>query len=527
MEYLFSGNNIFLRTKRGSTLISDITRKPHGAALYTYNLSVEKLIWVDNINIVYSDVDGSNETTISGVLTANLQMYFQMYGQQTNAALYGVNGTDSMIKISGSTPTLSTITSPVMDYITYSTLLGILVGVKGHNVYVSDQQVGTGTAQLETWPLTSNPTAIVSPDDGQGFKAVIDLGTEGIYFFKDTGIWVLPNGNESLRVDWRFPKVEADIGTISPKTVRKVNYGNTGGIIYLATDKTLKFIRPKLSTYGSGDLPSVTNSDAKTISKNFQKTLNNIPRALLSQCTATYWERYYILNIPGTASSTKIDRTIIIDTEKLFKQKGDEIAQPFFLDSENMDYTEFVIRPTNSNLIGFSVNGYISRLFIQDKYVEEMPSRLTVDQESTVSGSTRTVAIEYEAYLSWFNYSRDARGSQLELNRLYLNYETFGDWGIMLSINAFNRGQAIPLFDEGLTTDLPAPDISGGKWDVGLWDQMLWAGDGGSASQNSTLRNKGHYFAFGFKKTAINEATSIFGVEPIFKRYTNDSIGRR
>lgn len=528
MEYMRSGDNVYLKTKRGSTLITDIALRPYGAGMYVYDRTDEYFVWVDGTNIKHCDTDGSNVTTLLAGLTANTQAHFVMYGQDTNATLYGCNGTtDDVFKVSGSTPSFASVSSsPQLSHIAFATLVGKLFGVYGHTVYWSKTQTGSGVSNLEDWDLGTND-ATVSPDSGEGFNFVLDLGINGIYFFKDTGIWVLLNANETTQSDWRFPRCNADVGTQSPKTVHAVNYMGMAGIIYLAADKTLRFFSPEL-VYNAGSLPSITNSQSKVISEPFQKLLSEIPDGYLSKCTATYYDRYYILNIVSEGS-TDIDKTIYIDTEKALPAIGDKLPQPYWFESKNVDFCEFVTRDSNHKLYGFNKNGYISQLLVEDKFYEEMPTRVSVSESYEDSGTTRKVAIEYNAYTAWIDYSRlIASGQELELIRGYMHWETGGNWGLNVLVNASLRGESMPDYDVGLTRALtPNTDTFGGMFDISLFSESYFASASASASQNIRVRNKGHFFIFGIYSTAYNEPVTIFGIDPIFKLQQRGPTGIR
>lgn len=531
MEYLYSGNNVYLNTKRGSTLILDITNVSYGAALYTYNLSTEYFVWVDGVSIKRCDTDGSTLTTVTSALTTSKESSWYMYGQETNATLYGCNGSDNIFKVSGSTPTYAAISnSPQATDITFSTMGGRLISVYKHSISWTERQIGTGVTNLEDWGYNSvnaayDNTELISPDDGAGFIKVLDLGVKGVYLFKDTGVWCLPNINESP-IDWRFPQV-ANISTNAKKTVQVVRYNNVEAVIYLATDKELKLFIPQVQ-YNAGSLPTVANTDVKTISDTFQTLLDAIPTTYLNKCTATYDGRYYLLNFPSASGSTTIDKTIIVDVSKLLAPEGEGIPQPYWLESENMDYVDFISRKSVNKIYGFNKNGYIAEILVADKYVEEMPTRVTPTQDYEDSGTTRSVTIEYNAFTGWHDFSKVMGGGyELELVRGYVHYSTDGSWGLKFVSNAFRRGEEIPDYDVGLEGTLTPSSSAGGFFDVSLFDVATFAGTIGSISQNINVRNRGHFFIFGFYSTTYNEPATIYSIDPIFKHQRFDPVGSR
>ena len=528
LEYWYSGDSVYLTTKRGSTLIKDITNKVYGAALYKYDRSSEYFIWIDGSSIKRCDTDGSNLTTITTALTTSLQTRWYMYGQDTNSSLYGCNGTDYVFKISGSTPTYSAVAdSPNIIDITYDSKSGRLFGIYGHDIYYSGQQLaGTGVSDLETWKTDGVFNRLVTqPDDGTGFKRILDLG-DATFAWKDTGVWAIHNTNEAIE-NWRRPKCKSDVGTLSPKTVQRVKYAGLGGAIFLGSDKTLRFFKPVVQD-NAGQLPTVLESNAINIGVNFQTLLDAIPDAYIDKCTAKYHNEQYILNIPS-ASATEVDTTIIVDCDKMIPQQAsDDFPQPFWYESVNMDYTDFVVRPNANKLYGFNKNGYIAQLFINAQYWEEMPTRITPNELYEDSGSTRKVAIEYSGFMGWHDFSTDLGGGhELELVNGYVHWEANGQWAMNFVLNAFKRGEAIPAYDTGLESSLLPNTSVGGYFDISLFDVATFAGDVGSISQNVNVTNKGHYFLFGFYSNAFNEPATIFGVDPNFKKRRYDPVGLR
>ena len=524
MEYWQSGTT-YLKTKRGSTLILDITNYPYGAALYTYNLLTEKFIWIDGTAIKYCDTDGTNSGSIAAGLTTDKETYFVMYGQDTNAAMWLVNGVEAVKSLKGTTPTFAAVaSSPILSDITFSTVGKRLIGIFGHYIYFTDQQVAAGVANLETWNTTVN-FAIVSPDNGSGFLRCIDMGISGIYFLKDTGIWLHPNVSAATS-EWKFPQV-SNVGTRSPRTVCQGRYGESDGIFYLDSNRKVRFFSPVLVD-NAGELPALEDKYSKWISEPFQDYLNNIPIGLLSKCTAYYWDGKYILNIVE-AGGTDITKTIVIDCEKLLKPSGQaKIAQPFWFESVNMNYRVMVERYSNSALYGFSKDGFIAQLFVGTKIVEEIPTRITVTESYTDVLTTRSVAIEYKAYLAWIDFSGKYGGNRkLELNNGYLSFKSDGSWGFNFEVNSSLRGEAMSDYEDGITAAITPSGTIGAIFDVSFFDSSYFAGEDIVTSQNVSSRKKGHYFCFGIYSTTINQPISLYGIQPLFKVVGKDHIGLR
>lgn len=509
MEYMYSTNRVFLRTKRGSRCTKDILVSTKGAANYCYNNDTNFHIFVGIDGILKSlDENASTITSVKTGLSAAYRHSFLMFGLATNAALFGTNLTDGLYKISGSTPSWAAVANaPAMSMICFSAISGRMIGINGPRVYYSKVQQldATTTTNLEdfgyTGPNTWTQFATPSPDSGTGFKACIDTG-ETVVLLKDSGVWLLPNAEEDP-TNWVFPKARADVGTKSPDTVKLARLGKTiVGVIYLATDKTLRFLTVNI-TRNAGTTPSIDGGDASVISDTFQNILDKIPEAHLNKCTGSYKDGYYILNILQ-GNETELSTTLIIDMQKMITE-GEDTPQPYWFISENMEYLDFTIRPKDNKWFGFHKKGYISELFVNDLYSEGVPARIDA------SGK---IKINWKIYTAWHKYS----DYELELRGGYLFWAVEGRWKINFYANAFKIGEAIPQYDEGLTQVLNPAEVSGASYfDISRFGIGRFSSSEGQLSQNMNTDLHGNYFLFGASNNGdTGEWATIYGIEPIF-----------
>ena len=512
MEYISSGNSVYLRTKRGSTLIKDIDYQAVGAGDYRYNLDDVYLVWADNTgNLKYYDESATTVTTLKTGLAVTDNI-FVPFGLGTSSALYGCNATDGVYKVSGETLAYSAIAdSPNLDFMAFSSISGRMFGVKDQLVYYTEiQQTSAVTStNIETWNKTVN-TAQPSPDAGKGLVCVVDTG-HAMVFFKDTGIWMLPNADEDS-IHWIFPKANADIGTKSPMTCKLARYGGAEGIIYLASDKTLRFFTAKVEL-NAGPKPTISGGDSKIISKLFQTVLDEIPTAYLSKCTSSYFGRYYILNVVA-AGDNKISKTIIIDTEKLIQESNLDFPQAFHFYATNMDNTAYVVRSAANELYGFNLDGYISKLLVDGTYNEGVPTRID---------STKSLAVNWYAYTGWIK----ASNSEVELAHGYLYWAVEGRWNIEFMINNFVLGQEVPEYDAGTWTTLKPQAVGGSFFDVDSFDVARFGADNIKLSQNINAPGRGNYFLYGVRGTTKNQWAKIMGLEQLFKSVRSSPLGRR
>jgi hypothetical protein len=512
MSYLYSTQNVFLKTRHGSDLIQDINARSYGAGNYTYNNESDYFVWVDSIgDLVYLDEDDSIINIIkSGIGTS--QAFFYMYGAQTSSALYGCNGTN-VFKVTGAVPVYSDIaSSPPATMIAFSNISKRMFAIRqnSHRIDFTEPQVDAlNLTNLETWGTDNNVN--ISPDNGSGIKAIIDDG-QIMYFIKDTGIWALPNAYDDP-TDWIFPKLKSNIGTLSPKTVCRAKYGDREGIVFLASDKTLRFFSPQIRR-NSGTLPDIISDDTIIISKNFQEVLDGIPDLLLSDCAASFFDNELKLTV-ATANASRLNYRLVIDMEKLVAPQGrSDSKQPrWYFDDDGLFITDYVIRSSNNMQYGFNIDGYISLLNAENLRVDEVPTRIDA------SGS---VAIEWGFYLSWFKFS----AYPVELQKLYVNYQTEGYWVFKCAVNSFSDGDPfVPDFDNASLFDL-RPYQGGSFYDISQFDISQFSGSG-QESSIITPNRKGQYFLFGIYGKNKGETASIFSLAPVFKTIRQSVITRR
>lgn len=519
MEYIYSQDVAYLRTKRGSTLIKDITNRAYGAGVFTYNFTDSYFCWVDSLGTLWSSTTtGTSLTSLKTALKTGVQNHMVPFGASTASCLYIANNTDGLFKVSGSTPAYSLVDATVkLDCMAYSTSSGRMVGAYENGVWSSDIQTAeTDLTNLENW----TKQAIVSPGNGTGFKACAEVN-EVMCLFKNTGVWGLINANEST-ANWSFPKLTQS-GTKSPKTVQVVQYGNQTreGIIYLATNKTLRYLDVFIER-NSGTLPNISIRNSYDIGKNFQNQLDLIPDGMLSECSGVYLNGIYKLNF-ATDIASQIDITINIDTFKMLPLvKGEIIPQPYWYYTKNCNFTDYAISP-DSILYGFSIDGYISQLFVNDKYHEEAPTRVSFDESTSDDGTTRSVAIEWVFYTGWWKYN----DQELRLKGSFINWNIDGSWSVTLKANGFSKGQTIPDFTQGVSTTIKTPTVGLSYYDISAYDVATFAGSTQGNSTRRSLNIKGHYFLFGMSHTTLDQWASIYSIEPIFELNRPDQVGSR
>jgi hypothetical protein len=583
MEWRYSGTNKYLRTKRGSTLYLDITLRALGAGVL-YKNSINYFVWVDNEgNLKYRTEAGAISVIKTG-LDSTYRHEFYFYNLLNNETLYGCNRNDGIYKItlSGGSLVYASVNTEGAWSMSYSQVSGRLFFTNGHKSFFSEVQNQTAldTSLLEDFD-TDNRFLWVFPDQGDGIQRILDNG-KVTFYFKDTGIWALINAEKEID-NWIQPQANVGVGTQSPDTVVYVKYGMKEAFLYLATDKTLRLFNGHV-TLNSGNIPTLSSDDSLIVSKPFKKLLDAIPDAYLSKCNAYFFDHHYILNIIS-AEGNDIDTTIIVDVEKLMgREESDDINQPYWYYTENMEYTNYV-DIDNKYLYGFNKHGYISRLLVDDIYYEEMPDRVNPTQDfrdyiditiiagdfvknetitgnisgntavttldissdvllvknsaaswsigetitGSLSGATATIdsvvrraAIEYAIYTGWYKFNR----KELKLYDAYINWHVHGRWTVNFSVNSFIEGEVIPNYDEGFSFPLKPQSIGGSYFDYSIFNESYFDYGSGQFSQNVGGQGRGHYFSFGFINNNFNEWAQIYSISPRFSIERDDILGR-
>jgi len=583
MEFRNSGKVSFLESRRGYSLIKDIVNAVLGSGLF--NDSTYKYpVWVDSSGEL-KYLDGTTINSISTGKNATSSWEFWMYQLGDNETLYLSNNTDGLLKLTESSGALveaSVLTTISVKSMVYSNISGRFLLASGHRVYYSgiQNQTAANTTNLESFNTSTN-WFWVNPDVGDGIQKLVDNG-EITFIFKDTGIWAFINAEEDIS-NWLIPQTKADVGTRSKDTVQYARYGQLEGFIYLGSDRTLRFFDASVER-NSGSTPTLLGGSSKIISEYFQDILDDIPSGSLADCKAYYYNRYYILSIV-TSSGSSINKTLIIDTEKLQpREAGQDINQPFWWFSEDLNFNSYILFDYDS-LYGFNVSGYIAKLFVNGKIYDQIPERITPDTEfrdvasisslsgtfytgETITGSSsgttgklesdaidtlyikdvdaewttgetltgsssgatctldsyeRRKAIDWESYLAWYRYS----AREVQFYDGYLHWSSDALESITFTLNSFIYGESIPAKDDTIDISLTIQDTGGSYFDLSYFDDALFdAATSNQSSQNIGEEITGNFFSFGFKSSGYGSSAKIFGLDTRFKLYKNDVMGK-
>jgi hypothetical protein len=500
MEYKFQNNRVYLETRVGSNVIYDNKYKCLGLSYYSNN-GDNHIVYVDYRGYL-NYFNGTNEVLIQEL--AKEKHKFVMFGTETLSALYGCNATNGVYKVNSDFSYSAIANSPPLTDMVICTINGRNMGVYKHTLYWTEVQQLDADAltNLETWNIDTN-NARPTPDGGNGYCAIRDDG-QVIYLFKDTLILALPNPEEDV-TNWKFPALKA-VGVGSGDTVRYVKYGNINGFIYLASDKTLRFLAPKIDR-NAGTLPTLYDDIAHIISLNFQTYLDGIND--LTKCNATFYNNKYILNF--TNNSADINKTLVIDCEKLLPAQNNQYSQPFWYETSNLDANNYTVM--DNKLYGTNINGYIMELFNKDKNTDEIPARI---------GTAKT--IDWSIIFGWMKFTENS----VEIMKLYLKWATDYNGPINFFSNSFFIGNSLPQFDNKSNVISIYPNTGSGGYEGQLLSDI---------GEASTLRNemttainpkiRGDYFIFGIYNNVSTQKVIIYGFSPILKQIKTNPISRR
>ena len=512
-EYGIHDKFVYPKSRRGSTVISDTTNGEIGTGIARFN-DLQYLFWIDAVTgeLKYT-IESSGVATGTGhIFSTTVLTDMLFYNCPAVPTLYITNMIDGLHKLhlSGMTFVVEAVaSSPIMSRISFSNISGRMFGVGAdHTVYYSEIQQFTAvdTSNLETWNTTTN-FAIVSPDQGDGFTAIIDDGNT-MYFIKDTGIWVLPNA-DGATTDWIIPKLKIDIGSSAPLTVLNVRYLNQNGICFLANDNTIRFFTGNVLR-NAGVLPTYQEGQSMVLSHEYQYILDTIDRGQFGKCAAAFYDQVYTLSY-AAESATSINAMVCIDFEK---------GKQFWFNYENYMCTSF--QRTKDKFFGFDNRGFIVSLLVNNKIYDESPSRIAFysdDRIDPTKPDINQIAIRWSVYTSWIKVSD-------YLNRLisgYINYATGGNKPLLMKINSFIKGETIPPYNSGVISSLKV-QASGGVsyWDASFFDESKFSEVGTQQTNAGNFNTgEGNYFNFGFYSDNIYQSVTIYSLQLNFKQLRN------
>lgn len=475
-NYLYQING-GLAERGGGAKLSDppSTGALYGLGNYINGSSSEFLITVQGTDAYYYS---SGWNALSLTLTSNKRMRFASAGASSSRALYGVNGFDSVTKISGTTPTGSVVASSpttAVDIILHKNRL--------FAIDEDDTLYFTEAAAYDTWNTGSNTIEVAAGRDGS-VKALAVWG-DGLFIFKESAVYVIPNAADTdPTTNWLVLKTDAITGTNSPDSVKTTK----DGIYFLGTDNVIRKIRPDISfssgeyTLGGSGSPIVSHALNEELAMRLDTSNRGRAHAIIHKdLYILYWQS-------SDNTGTYNDRCFVADTSKFYQLDQVPTPQPYWSEITGATF-DFAVVQFNSQFYGVGgSDGVTQRCF-----------------DDTVHNDAGN-AIASKATLGWIAPGGEATKKSLKTVRFTGDVE---DWAITLRFDGYDLDGEIPTDGSGTTkTFQPNSDTSValvGSAVVGT-DQT---GSVGISTTKFRLGERGYFFKVEMENTNSNEFTRI------------------
>ena len=418
-NYLYMPNGGLEERGGGAKLSNspDGSNKVYSLANYTNENGQEFKITNQGTDAYYYS---SGWNALSLTLTSNKKMRWAQSGKGSAIALYGVNGNDSVTKITGTTPTGSAVSnSPTSaKYIIFHK--NRLFAADDTTLYFSE------ALDYDTWNTGANTIEIASGKDG--VITGLEVWGDALFIFKEFGVYILPNADTPVpKLNWVVLRTDALTGTLSPDSVRRTR----AGIFYLSSDYFIRLLSPNIS-YSSGEY-TLGGSGSPIVSEDIQSDLNFLmSRSTASNAQAIVFNDLYILSFESVNNSdTFNDLTYFADASRFIQQPNIVQPQPFWGTFKGFDYDFFTTQKDSGRIKLYGAKGETGQVH------ETMNEGINNDNGG---------AIESKAILGWYPIGSEATYSKI--NRIYFVGDT-ENWSIDLNFEAYKYGDIVPSTGEG------------------------------------------------------------------------------
>lgn len=470
-------NNGDLAERGGGAKLDDgpAASRAYGFTNYRNSAGSEWLILVQGTAAYYYD-SGWNDTGV--VLTTSLETKFEQAGFSTNRNLYGVNGTDSVIKIttSGGVPAGSFVASSPTDLLQLKLHKNRLFGHDG-----KDTIKFTDANAFETWATGTNEFQVAPGVDG--YIKAIEIWGDALFIFKEFGIYVLPNAADAAS-DWSILKTDALIGTQSPDSVRRTR----AGIYYLSTDNKIRVVNPNI-TFTSGEYV-MGGSGSPIVSELIQDYLDeNLNEPNKSKAAAVVFKDKYIICLNSVnAGGNENDMCFVADTIKKRQIEGLAEPQPIWVEFTNFEFDYFAIQ---------SVTGE-NKLYCVD--IEAVTAERLDDGTNNDSGN----AIESTAILGWFHPEDSGIYTRFTSVVAYTRLE---NWNLDVTMDSYRIGDFIPEELNGETTQITGSSTNAVVGTAIVGTSLV--SSNGIKSEKMRIGLRGNFISIKMENLNANEYTEI------------------
>lgn len=423
----------------------------------------------------------SGWNALSLTLTSNLKTRWAQAGSGSLTALYGVNGTDSVIKISGVTPTGSLVASSPTTCTDIERHKNRLFAIDDTSLYFTE------VLDYDTWNTGTNKIDIAPGVDGK--CTALEVWGDSLFIFKEYGVYVLPNASDPTpTTSWLILRTDAAMGTNSPDTVKRTK----NGIYYLSTDNFIRNLSPVV-TFSSGEF-TLGGSGTPIISLGIESVLeDDLSDSNKKNASAIVFNDLYIISFKTVKNIGSYNNvTYFADTNKFIQYEGVIEPQPYWGQFTGYDYDYFTSQLDSGLLRLYGAKGASNE--------GEVHETLNNDINNDDGKPINSVAI-----LGWLPIGGESIYKKIK--QIYFVGDT-EDWDIELTFNAYKFNTIIPSDGEG--TQRSYRSKTGVSSFIGtaiLGTSIMTGLSTGSERFRTSL--KGYYFKAEMKNQNANEFTRI------------------
>ncbi len=423
----------------------------------------------------------SGWNALSLTLTASKKTRWAQAGKGSSTALYGVNANDSVIKISGGTPTGTTVSNSPTDCFEIERHKNRLFAVSKTTLYFTE------ALAFDTWNTGSNGIDIAPGVDGD--ITGIEVWGDALFICKEYGWYVLPNaGDPAPKVNWVVLRADAATGSKSTDSIRRTK----NGIYFLSSDNFIRNLSPVVS-FSSGEY-TLGGSGSPIISVPIENDLEMLlDDASKNNAQAVVHDDLYIISFQSVNNAGSYnDLTYFADTNKFVQFETIPTVQPMWGTFTGFNYDFFA-----SQLSGGAINIYGAK---GDSTVGEVHETLN----NTIHNDN-SAAIVSKAILGWFPIGGDSLYKKIK--QIYFVAET-EDWDLELIFNAYKFGRTVPSDGEGRTYLFSSTDAAKAVVGTAVVGTAVTSGLSVSSDKLRTSL-KGHMFKAEMGNANADEFTRI------------------
>src|SRR3990167_8635501 len=482
-NYLYMSNGGLYERGGGALLKAP----PAAGALYSLanykgNSGTEFLITNQGTDAYYYATSAWNALSLT--LTTSLKTRWAEAGFGANRAIYGVNGTDAVIKIldTAGTPVGSSVGSSPTTLTDIILHKNRLFGVAGDLLYFTE------ALAFDTWNTSVNTIEVAPGKDG--LCQALAIWVDALFILKERGIYVLPNADDiTPKLNWVILRTDSDVGTLSPDTVQETKRG----LFFLANDASIRLMGPTTS-YSTGEY-TLGDSGSPVISHAIESVLrDDLDRSRIAHACAIVKEDLYIISWQSdTATSNYNDVTYFADTTKWMPWTGIPILQPYWGEFTVFNYQFYALQTVSGRQRLYGVKG-VSTI---GQVHETLNDTVHNDNSS---------GIDAYAILGWMSLDKDSVYKNIKQVYMIADTET---WNIACKFNVYKYRQSLPADSEGINRTYSTSSITG----VGVVGSAIVGtsivGNIGVSSSRFRFSLKGYYFKAEFRNQNADEFTRI------------------